>query len=480
MATLEQYSQVIVGIGMIAILSRQLSSAEIGIAVIGLGIGTVAFNVREFVTSEYLIQRESVSRDDVRTAFTLIFGSSILIACLLLLLASWVSTFYAQPGLKVFIYILAISGVVDSSVSTIAALLRRDMEFGTLASINALGSIANAAVTIFLASFDVGYLSFAWGTFASACVKLTLGIHARPILWMYNPCLSGWRAFFTFGGYKGASTVLDRTYEALPQLVLGRIMAPTAVGLYNRANMVCGLPDKLLLSAVFSVAFPAFAAEARTQQRVKEAYLKIIGYITAIYWPAQIVVAILAYPIVHVALGQAWDEAVPLVQIVSIASIFWFPNILTFPVLVALGANREAFEANFIGRGLSTVVICTASYFGLYGLALSQFIALPLQMVVSLIYVRRQVPFDWSELFAILYRSGLVTLCATAGPLAVLRANAFQFDMSIALALLSGLLSGIGWLAGLIMTRHPFLEELTRIAGLVIPRLLVGKSGLGE
>jgi hypothetical protein len=52
--------------------------------------------------------------------------------------------------------------------------------------------------------------------------------------------------------------------------------------------------------------------------------------------------------------------------------------------------------------------------------------------------------------------------------------------MSIALALLSGLLSGIGWLAGLIMTRHPFLEELTRIAGLVIPRLLVGKSGLGE
>ncbi|WP_436115683.1 oligosaccharide flippase family protein [Phyllobacterium sp. LjRoot231] len=44
-------------------------------------------------------EREKVSRDDVRTAFTLIFGSSILIACLLSLLAPWVSTFYGRLAL---------------------------------------------------------------------------------------------------------------------------------------------------------------------------------------------------------------------------------------------------------------------------------------------------------------------------------------------------------------------------------------------
>ncbi len=478
MAALEQYSQVVVSLAMIAVLSRLLDSTAIGIAVIGLGIGTIAFNIREFVTSEYLIQRTSVSRDDVRTAFTLMFGSSLLICCCLSVLAPWLADFYAQPGLKMFIFVLAISGVIDASVSTIAALLRRDMEFGTLTRINALGSIANAVVTVLLAWFDFGYMSYAWGALAAASVRMMLGFHARPVLWMYRPSLTGWRLFIVFGGYKGASTVLDRTYEALPQLILGRFMPLTAVGLFNRANLVCGLPDKFLLSALFSVAFPAFAAEVRAQRSVKEAYLKIIGYITALYWPALIVLAILAYPIVHIALGQAWDEAVPLVQILSIAAVFWFSNILTFPVLVAMGANQQAFEANFIGRGLSVIVICVASFFGVYALVLSQFIVLPFQMVISLIYVRRHVPFAWSELFAILYNSAQVTLGAVVGPLAVLAAHGFRFDMSIGLALLASLLSAIGWLAALILTKHPFFDEIVKIAELLMPRLLASKHGV--
>ncbi len=384
---------------------------------------------------------------------------------------------YAKSNLETFIYILAISGIIDASVSTIAALLRRDMEFGTLTRINALGSITYAVVTVLLAWLDFGHMSFAWGALASALVRMVLGFHARPIFWMYYPCLSGWRAFFVFGGYKGASTVLDRTYEALPQLVLGRFMPLTAVGLFNRANLVCGLPDKFLLSAIFSVAFPAFAAEVRAQRSVKEAYLTIISYITALYWPALIVLAILAYPVVHVALGQAWDEAVPLVQILSIAAMFWFPNILTFPVLVALGANRKAFEANFIGRGLSTIVICTASFFGLYVLALSQFIVLPFQMIISLIYVRRHVPFTWQELSAILFKSGLVTLGAVPGPLAVLAAHGFQFDLSIAWAMVASMLSAIGWLAALALTKHPLLEELIKVAGFFVLRILRSKRG---
>lgn len=471
MAALEQYSQVIVSVAMIAILSRLLSSSEIGIAVIGLGIGTIAFNFREFVTSEYLIQRDDVSRNDVRTAFTLMIGASLIISSLLFLLAPWLSSFYGQPGLKNFILLLAVSGIIDSSVSTISALLKRDMEFGTITRINALGNLTHATVTIFFAWHGHGYMSFALGTFASSLVRMTLGFHARPILWMYNPCLSGWRSFFIFGGFKGASTVLDRAYEALPQLVLGRIMPLAAVGLYNRANLVSGLPDKVLLSATFSVAFPAFAAEVRAQRCVKAAYLRIISYITALYWPAQLVLAILAYPIVHIALGPTWNEAIPLVQLLSLAAVLWFPNILTYPVLVALGENRKAFESNLIGRGVSTIIIVTASFFGLYGLVLSQFVILPFQSLLSFLYVRKHVRFDWSELFAIMYKSGKVTLCACAGPLVVLAANGFAFDQSFLQAILSIVLSGIGWVSALIVTKHPFLDELTRFADIVMPRL---------
>ena len=61
------------------------------------------------------------------------------------------------------------------AASTIAALLRRDMEFGNLTRINALGSIVNALVTIAFAWFGFGFMSFAWGTLASALVRMVLG-----------------------------------------------------------------------------------------------------------------------------------------------------------------------------------------------------------------------------------------------------------------------------------------------------------------
>ena len=470
MAALEQYSQVIVSVAMIAVVSRLLSSSEIGIAVIGLGIGTIAFNFREFVTSEYLIQREDVDRDQVRAAYTLMFGSSFAIACLLIVLAPWLSNFYGEPKLKTFILLLAVAGVIDSSISTISAVLKRDMQFGTLTRVNALATLSHALVTIFLAWHGFGFMSFAWGVLISSLIRLVLGFHARPFIWMYRPCFSGWRPFFTFGGFKGASTVLDRIYESLPQLVLGRMMPLAAVGLYNRANIVCGLPDKVLLSATFSVAFPAFSAEVRAERCVRAAYLRIISYIAVLYWPAQLVLAILAYPIVHLALGPAWDEAVPLVRFLSVASVLWFPNILTYPVLMALGANKDAFESNLIGRGISTVIIVTASFFGLYGLILSQFIILPFQSTLSFIYVRRHVHFDWSELWAIMFKSAKVTLCACAGPLLIAALEGFRFDQSLLLAIASAILSAIGWVAALVVTKHPFLDELSRFAGF-LPRL---------
>jgi O-antigen/teichoic acid export membrane protein len=476
MATLEQYSQVVVSFAMIGIMSRLLDSNEIGIAVVGLGIGTIAFNFREFVTSEYLIQRDSVSRDDIRTAFTLMFSFSVFVGCTLWVLAPSIASSYSRPGLVGFIRILAVAGVIDAAMCTIAALLRRDMEFGKVTRINALGALSNAVVAIGLASFGFGYVSFAWAALAMASVRLMLGFHARPVFWMYRPRFAGWRTVLRFSGFKGASTVLDRTYETVPQLVLGRFMPLTQVGIFNRANIVCGLPDKLFLGALFNVAYPAFASEARAQRDLKGAYLRIISYITALYWPSMLGIAVLAHPIVNLALGSDWSEAVPILRLLAISSMFFFPHILTYPVLCALGANKDVFTSNFIGRGISIVIICAASYFGLYALVLSQFIVQPFQMITALIYVRRHVPFGWGELLAVLRKSGCVALAALFGPLAMVAANDFNLQITVLQTCFAIILSGMGWLAALALTQHPFFDELTRIGNLVLPRLMPART----
>lgn len=175
--------------------------------------------------------------------------------------------------------------------------------------------------------------------------------------------------------------------------------------------------------------------------------------------------ALLAYPAVHIILGKGWMEAAPIVALSSLASLFWFPVILTYPLLMALGANRDAFLSNFISRAFSAGILCCAAFYGLMAVVLSQFISLPLQMVVSFVYVHRHVQFSYRLLGLALLRSALVTFLTLLLPLGLVAADGFSLEIHWAKGILIGIVSVLCWLAAVLATRHPFSAEVLPVLG---------------
>jgi O-antigen/teichoic acid export membrane protein len=216
------------------------------------------------------------------------------------------------------------------------------------------------------------------------------------------------------------------------------------------------------------VAFPALAAEVREGRGLKEPYLRALGLITVFYWPAQVLLALLAYPIVSILLGAQWLAAVPLLQVMAVAGPAWFPLMLTSPVLLAVGANRDRVLADLVGRSVSAVVLCSAAWFGIMAMAASKLVTVPFQMVLSLCFVRRHLPFRWRELGVALWRSAVVTVGAAAGPVGVVALSDSGFDLSITATAGAVILAVIGWLAGVYMTQHPVLLELGKAAEAIV------------
>ncbi|WP_274425393.1 oligosaccharide flippase family protein [Chelativorans sp. YIM 93263] len=463
MASLEQYLTLAINFLMVAVLSRMLSPAAIGVAVLGMGISVIIFSLREFVTPEFLIQRTRVEREDVRTALTILLGVHIVLATLLFVLSPVVARYYGELGLRHFLPVMIAAASVEMTSFPAVALLRRDMNFGAIARIRAISLTVMALTTIGLAAFGFSFMSYAWGTLAASSTTACLALIARRDAYDMRPSLASWRMVYEFGRFRGAASFVDRAHDMLPQVVLGRFMPAAAVGIYNRTNAVCAIPDRVFLGAIFAMAFPALAAEVREGRLVQGHYLRAIGYITALYWPALILLAILAHPVVNFILGHSWAEAVPLVRIMALASLFFFPVILTHPILMALGLNREAFYSTAVSRALSVVILCAASPMGLTAMAASQFLAIPLQMFVSFKYVKKHVDFRWSELFHVLWMSAVPTAGATAAALAVVGLSGFRFDLSFAEACLAGVAAGMGWLAGAVLVRHPVLDEIRRV-----------------
>src|SRR4026208_2530883 len=79
MAAGEQYLRLLINFVLIATISRLLTPSEFGVSVIGTGMIAIALRLREFATSDLVIQLQKVARDDVRTSFTLAFLLTVLI-----------------------------------------------------------------------------------------------------------------------------------------------------------------------------------------------------------------------------------------------------------------------------------------------------------------------------------------------------------------------------------------------------------------
>lgn len=461
MASLEQYLALLINFAVLASVARILTPGEIGEAVTGLAIAVVAFSTREFVTAEFLIQRRTVDPEAVGTSLTLQVLCSVAVALLLGLLSGLIARFYALPDLSFFLLLAAIAGFAEAIAQPVVAILRRNMSFGALAAIRTGVSLVNGLTTVLLAAFGLGAISFAWGMLAGAATLavFTVALTPVPARELFRPSLSCWREALRFGAFKGAALVVERIQETIPQLILGKLTSMTSVALYNRANALCGIQDRIIMSAFYSTAFPALANRVREGHDIEKTYLGVLTYLSVLYWPAATMVCLLAPEIVLFVLGSQWEDAVPVVRILALAAVFWVPAIVTGPLLLALGENRDAFLASLISRVLAASILCAASMYGVIAMALSQFIALPLQTAVAFAFVHRHVPFSLRALLAALVPSAIVTAFALTGPLALLALNEQPQAPLLSFAA-SSLLAACGWLAGLHVTRHPFLGEM--------------------
>lgn len=472
--TSERYLGLIANFATIAVVSRILTPSQIGVSVLAMAIISFALAAREFATTNFIVQREFLQPEDIRTAFTVLMLISLAISAALVAYAEFIPIDYKEEGLVPYFRVGAVCLLIDVVSAPITALMRRQMKFKILAIINVSGTVVNAATTIFLAFAGFSYMSFVWAWLASVSTVTFLSLAISTDRSIFRPCLVGWRPMVTFGGLNGTNILLYRLYDSLPYVVLARTLSLDAVALYNRGITVCQLPDKFLLGGVGSVLLSAFSLEVRRGGNLRVPYLRAIELITALQWPALVGLAILADPVVNLVLGEQWIGAVPLVRIMALASLFSFSAELNYPVLVAMGAMRDVLIRSLIAWPASALIITCASLFGLQAAALAWLVTMPFQAYVSVCAVRKHLAISWLDIASSLWRGAIVTLLSALGPLAVVLVIAGRVDLPAHATVAAVALSAFGWSVGLLLTAHPLLREIELVVSALLPKVALG------
>lgn len=459
-SALDRYIGLLLLFATTAVLARWLSPQEFGIyAVVNAITSIIAACFQEFAGASYLVQKRELSRANVQTTFTITLMISAATAFMLFVFAQPIARLFELDDLRQGIEISALNFLLLPFSATIAALFRREMQFGTLAICNLAAGATVAVVSIALAVAHFSYMAPLWGAVAGNAMLAMMLLIRRKDFGAMRPSLVDCREIVGFGLYSGAVSVVNVFYGLAPQLFLAKVLDFTAVGLYSRATASTQIFDKLVTQVISPVVMPAVVARTKAGEDLKVVYVEAIQLLSAVQWPFLAFMAIMAKPIILIWLGPSWLEIVPLVRLLCIGNLALFAACLTYPVFVAVGRVQDALISSLISLPPSLLVIFGASFLGVHAVAATALVTLPFQAAVAFHFLGRHLDLRTGEYVRTLLRSGAVTALVIAGvSISVALTDAQGFSSLAGLASAFSV-AALCWLLGLAVTGHPLLRQ---------------------
>lgn len=459
----ERYVLIAIALLGNVLIARLLTPEEIGIYSISIAVVGIAQVVRDFGIGNYLIQVKDLAVEHIRTAFgfSLVIGISLFM--IVTLAAPYVGGFYGEERLVQTMRLSALNFLVLPFCSISLSLLRRDMLFSRLVTVNLIAAVFGFATTISLAYQGFGPNSMAIGAVAG---NVTTGIGAwiaRTDHKLLLPGFSEWRTVLSFGGNSTAVAVITSISMDANDLVVGKILGLAPVAILSRAQGIMNLFHRDLMSAIKGVAFPVFAQTHRDGHSVESRHTASVTAITAVAWSFYGFVSLYSLEALRLLFGPQWDSASDLVPVFCLAGAVASINSLVPTLLISVGRIGLAARADLILQPLRFLFIAIAAivFKSLFACAIAYLIITVIATPVFYAIKSLCVPTIMRPLLSNLTKSALVTCTTLLIPMIfALHAGLDRTEPLPTLTfVLIGLLTVPIWFISLIVLKHPLSQD---------------------
>lgn len=350
------------------IVARLLAPEDFGLVAIGLTTMQILTNLSEIGVSQAVIRFRDADRDDLDTLFTLSAIRGALIALGLAVTAPIAASFYEDPRVFwVFIGVAAypfLTGLMNPRFYEFERLLDYSKEF--IAAV--VNKLAGVIVSVAIALVFRSYWAIILGLATSGLVQLVLSYTMRP----YRPrwTFASFRRIFGFSGWLTGVGLMSALNNKLDPLILARVVGAAGAGHYFMGLQLAELPTREIAFPATRAIYPGLSELQDEPQRARQAFLKGVEAMGAIATPAAIGFALVARDLVPLLLGDKWQDAVPVVEIITPVMGLQMPLIATQYYAMALGATRLVFIREFVFFLIRTpIFIWAAMTHGLIGAA---------------------------------------------------------------------------------------------------------------
>ncbi len=450
------------------VLAHRLGPAAFG--QIALASAVTAF-LGIFVSQGFgqaVVQRSKLEPGHLDTAFWMNVIGGIIICGLTLLLAKPVAILLDQENLAPLLRWLSLGFILGGLGSTQGALLRRRMDFRSLALRKLLATAAGSLVGITMALWNCGV----WSLVGQNLVSTAVG---TITLWT----VSNWRPGFgvsrrhardllAFGLNIVGIEVLQVANRRAPAIIIGYFLGSVALGYYSVALGLLTTMTRALTESAAAVMLPTLSRLQENRDQMRHAFHTATRLTSLIAFPAFIGVSAVAPELVLVAFGTKWADSIPVVQILSLVGIAFSVFYFNTPILMAYGKASWALWLTALNTAYNVAIPLILAPWGIVVIAAAYVVRAYLAGPLCLILVDRLMELDWRHYlrqYAAPLAGSLVMLVA------VLVCRSALYDR-VSLQTLLCLSSGTGaatYVLFIALTAPHLLREVCEFIRLAIP-----------
>lgn len=411
-------------VGGTMVLARLLTPGDFGVVAMVTSVTGFIASFKDAGLTMATVQRERIDHQTVSTLLWINVALSVAMMAVTALLAPAIAAIFGEPRLVWITLALAGSFLFSGLTVQHQALLRRQMRFGALASVEIASRLAGLGVGIAAAALGAG----CWSLVLMAIASDAAGAAAVWVACDWRPgrprSQRGMGHFLAFGGNLSLAHVVNNASRNLDNVFVGAAWGATLLGAYAKAYQLLLMPFQQFAAPVTSVAVPALSRLQNDAAAFRRFFCGGILLITALGMPVVAYCFVAAEDVTHLLLGEQWTAAAPIFRALAPAAFIETFNVTIGWALIPFGRADRYFRCVAVSSAVIIVAFLIGLPFGPIGVAAGYSAARVVLRVPQSLYAFAGTPLTLRDLGAVLWRPASSSLFAAAA-LAALYAAPF-------------------------------------------------------
>lgn len=379
------------------VLARLLSPEDYGVIAMVLIFISLAdvFVVSGFNTA--LIQNRNSTDKDFSTNFYCSLLVSLVLYVILFIAAPYIAVFYKNDILVSVIRVFALRVPLSVYNSIQHAYVSRHMLFKRFFFSTFFGTLISGIVGIVFAICGFGVWALIAQYFTNTIIDTIVLAVTIPWRLTLEFDFKSAKKMMKYGSNILIADLTGTFFNQLRGLIIGKVYTSADLAFYNKGQQLPDLLTNNISSSVMSVLFPAISNKSSDLLEVKKLTQKSTKMLAFIVVPLMTILGVVARPLVLLLYTEKWEECIPFIQILCIATTVNLLGVISLQAIKAIGKSEVLVKLEVIKKPIYIVLLLLGMQINVIAVAVTMLIYNVYGTYINMLQLKKYLRYSISE-----------------------------------------------------------------------------------